>query len=189
MSVIRSSWWTTFLPGNRGLPVKTSANMQPMLHISIAGVYCKTRFHCLKRKVFHITCFPTCCHTILQSVTIWVTTKEGLIIASMYKPLTSAPSKIHSLSLLKDATSSTTTEEEITLTENEGWSGALPLRKRIHKALGHGTILWQHNPGTPCNKRFIKQLHAISMCTYYSSLYSSFQQNLKWEHLETSSNK
>jgi hypothetical protein len=118
-----------------------------------------------------------------------VTTKESLIVASMYKPLTSAPSKIHSLSLLKDATLSTTTEEEITLTENEGWSGALPLRKRIHKALGHGTILWQHNPGTPCNERFIKQLHAISMYTYYSSLYSSFQQNLSestWKLLQTS---
>ncbi len=63
------------------------------------------------------------------------------------------------------------------------------MRKRIHKALGHGTILWQHNPGTPCNKRFIKQLLAISMGTYYSSLYSSFQQNISestWKLLQTS---
>lgn len=40
-SVIKSNWWTTFFPGNRGLPVNISANMQPMLHISIAGVYCQ----------------------------------------------------------------------------------------------------------------------------------------------------
>lgn len=40
-SVIRSNWWTTFFPGNNGLPVTISANMHPMLQISIAGVYCK----------------------------------------------------------------------------------------------------------------------------------------------------
>jgi hypothetical protein len=39
-SVIRSNWCTTFLPGNNGVPVRTSANMHPMLQISIAGVYC-----------------------------------------------------------------------------------------------------------------------------------------------------
>lgn len=39
-SVIKSSWWTTFLPGNSGFPDNTSAKMQPMLQISIAGVYC-----------------------------------------------------------------------------------------------------------------------------------------------------
>lgn len=40
-SVIRSSWWTTFFPGNRGFPVRSSAKMHPMLQISIAGVYCE----------------------------------------------------------------------------------------------------------------------------------------------------
>ena len=40
-SVIKSSWCTTFLPGNKGFPVKTSAKMHPMLQTSIAGVYCK----------------------------------------------------------------------------------------------------------------------------------------------------
>jgi hypothetical protein len=39
-SVIKSSWCTTFLPGNNGVPVRTSANMHPILQISIAGVYC-----------------------------------------------------------------------------------------------------------------------------------------------------
>lgn len=43
ISVIRSNWCTTFFPGKRGFPVKTSAKMQPMLHMSIAGVYCNTR--------------------------------------------------------------------------------------------------------------------------------------------------
>lgn len=38
-SVINSNWWETLLPGNSGFPVSTSAKMQPMLHISIAGVY------------------------------------------------------------------------------------------------------------------------------------------------------
>jgi len=40
-SVMRSNWCTTFFPGNNGFPVSISANMHPMLHISIAGVYCK----------------------------------------------------------------------------------------------------------------------------------------------------
>lgn len=40
-SVINSNWWTTLLPGNSGFPVSTSAKIQPMLQISIAGVYCK----------------------------------------------------------------------------------------------------------------------------------------------------
>lgn len=40
-SVIKSSCCTTLLPGNKGLPVNTSAKIQPMLQISIAGVYCK----------------------------------------------------------------------------------------------------------------------------------------------------
>jgi hypothetical protein len=39
-SVIISNWCTTFFPGNSGLPVRSSANMHPMLQISIAGVYC-----------------------------------------------------------------------------------------------------------------------------------------------------
>jgi len=39
-SVIRSNWWTTFFPGKRGFPINTSAKMQPILQISIAGVYC-----------------------------------------------------------------------------------------------------------------------------------------------------
>lgn len=39
-SVIKSSWCTTFFPGKSGFPVNTSANMQPILQISIAGVYC-----------------------------------------------------------------------------------------------------------------------------------------------------
>ena len=38
-SVIKSNWCTTFFPGKSGFPVKSSAKMQPMLHISIAGVY------------------------------------------------------------------------------------------------------------------------------------------------------
>jgi len=42
-SVMRSNWWTTFFPGKRGFPVKSSAKMQPMLHMSIAGVYWKKR--------------------------------------------------------------------------------------------------------------------------------------------------
>lgn len=40
-SVMRSNWCTTFFPGNNGLPLSISANMHPMLQISIAGVYCK----------------------------------------------------------------------------------------------------------------------------------------------------
>ncbi|WVZ99726.1 hypothetical protein U9M48_044987, partial [Paspalum notatum var. saurae] len=36
-SVIKSNWWTTFLPGNKGFPVNTSANMHPMLQMSIAA--------------------------------------------------------------------------------------------------------------------------------------------------------
>ncbi|KAI3454923.1 hypothetical protein Pfo_011586, partial [Paulownia fortunei] len=36
-SVIKSNWRTTFFPGNNGFPVSISANMHPMLHISIAG--------------------------------------------------------------------------------------------------------------------------------------------------------
>lgn len=51
-SVIRSSWWTTFFPGKRGFPVKSSENMQPMLHMSIAGVYWKTKVH---DKIYLIT--------------------------------------------------------------------------------------------------------------------------------------
>ena len=39
-SVIRSNWWTTFFPGNKGFPVNTSAKMQPMLQTSMAVVYC-----------------------------------------------------------------------------------------------------------------------------------------------------
>lgn len=38
-SVIRSNWCTTFFPGNKGLPKSISANMQPTLQISMAGVY------------------------------------------------------------------------------------------------------------------------------------------------------
>ena len=40
-SVMRSNWCTTFFPGNNGFPLSISANMHPMLQISIAGVYCK----------------------------------------------------------------------------------------------------------------------------------------------------
>jgi hypothetical protein len=47
-SVMRSNWCTTFFPGNNGLPLSISANMHPMLQISIAGVYCK-------RQEFEIT--------------------------------------------------------------------------------------------------------------------------------------
>jgi hypothetical protein len=39
-SVMISNWCTTFFPGNNGLPVSISANMHPMLQISIPGVYC-----------------------------------------------------------------------------------------------------------------------------------------------------
>lgn len=42
-SVMRSNWCTTFFPGNSGFPVSISANMHPMLQISIAGVYYKTK--------------------------------------------------------------------------------------------------------------------------------------------------
>lgn len=42
-SVMRSNWCTTFFPGNSGFPVSISANMHPMLQVSIAGVYCKTK--------------------------------------------------------------------------------------------------------------------------------------------------
>ena len=38
-SVISSSWCTTFLPGNSGRPSSTSAKMQPMLQMSMAGLY------------------------------------------------------------------------------------------------------------------------------------------------------
>ena len=34
-----SSWWTTFRPGKSGLPSRISANMHPMLHMSMAGEY------------------------------------------------------------------------------------------------------------------------------------------------------
>ena len=34
-----SSWCTTFFPGKMGLPLRISANMHPMLQMSIAGVY------------------------------------------------------------------------------------------------------------------------------------------------------
>jgi hypothetical protein len=39
-SVMISNWCTTFFPGKSGLPVRSSANMHPILQISIAGVYC-----------------------------------------------------------------------------------------------------------------------------------------------------
>lgn len=42
-SVMRSNWCTTFFPGNNGFPVSISANMHPILQISIAGVYCKKK--------------------------------------------------------------------------------------------------------------------------------------------------
>ena len=38
-SVMISSWCTTFFPGKMGLPLRISANMHPMLQMSIAGVY------------------------------------------------------------------------------------------------------------------------------------------------------
>ena len=38
-SVMSSSWCTTFLPGNRGLPSKISAKMQPMDQMSMAVEY------------------------------------------------------------------------------------------------------------------------------------------------------
>ena len=38
-SVMSSSWCTTFLPGNRGLPSKISAKMHPMDQMSIAVEY------------------------------------------------------------------------------------------------------------------------------------------------------
>ena len=38
-SVMSSSWCTTFLPGNRGLPSRISAKMQPMDQMSIAVEY------------------------------------------------------------------------------------------------------------------------------------------------------
>mmetsp|Transcript_36652 Transcript_36652/g.90504 ORF Transcript_36652/g.90504 Transcript_36652/m.90504 type:complete len:280 (-) Transcript_36652:472-1311(-) len=38
-SVMISSWCTTFLPGNSGFPLSISAKMQPMLQMSMAGVY------------------------------------------------------------------------------------------------------------------------------------------------------
>ena len=44
-SVIKSNWCTTFLPGNNGVPVRTSAKMHPILQISIAGVYCTYKFN------------------------------------------------------------------------------------------------------------------------------------------------
>jgi hypothetical protein len=44
-SVIKSNWCTTFLPGNNGIPVRTSANMHPILQISIAGVYCTQKLN------------------------------------------------------------------------------------------------------------------------------------------------
>lgn len=55
-SVIKSNWWTTFFPGNKGFPVKISAKMQPILHMSIAGEYCieqwneNPEFNSTKRK-------------------------------------------------------------------------------------------------------------------------------------------
>nr|GMD21899.1 Os02g0135250 [Ipomoea batatas] len=42
-SVMISSWWTTFFPGNNGFPVSISPNIHPMLQMSIAGVYCKKK--------------------------------------------------------------------------------------------------------------------------------------------------
>jgi hypothetical protein len=42
-SVMSSNWCTTFFPGNKGFPVNNSANIQPMLQISIAGVYCRAQ--------------------------------------------------------------------------------------------------------------------------------------------------
>jgi hypothetical protein len=51
-SVIRSNWWTTFFPGNKGFPVKISAKMQPILHMSIAGEYCieqQNKYHCIQQ--------------------------------------------------------------------------------------------------------------------------------------------
>lgn len=38
-SVMSSSWWTTLRPGNSGLPSSTSAKMQPIDQMSIAGLY------------------------------------------------------------------------------------------------------------------------------------------------------
>ncbi len=37
-SVMSSSWCTTLRPGNRGLPSRISAKMQPMDQMSIAGL-------------------------------------------------------------------------------------------------------------------------------------------------------
>ena len=37
-SVMSSSWCTTLRPGNSGLPSSTSAKMQPMLQMSMAGL-------------------------------------------------------------------------------------------------------------------------------------------------------
>ena len=42
-SVIRSSSWTTLFPGNKGLLANISAKIHPMLQISIAGVYYKSK--------------------------------------------------------------------------------------------------------------------------------------------------
>jgi hypothetical protein len=49
-SVIISNWCTTFFPGNRGLPVRSSANIHPILQTSIAGVYCVQFETCQKEK-------------------------------------------------------------------------------------------------------------------------------------------
>ena len=38
-SVMSSSWCTTLRPGNSGLPSSTSAKMQPIDQMSIAGLY------------------------------------------------------------------------------------------------------------------------------------------------------
>lgn len=55
-SVIRSNWWTTFFPGNKGFPVSISANMHPILHISIAGVYWENKVKSVGQNlIYHVT--------------------------------------------------------------------------------------------------------------------------------------
>lgn len=52
-SVMRSNWCTTFFPGNSGFPVSISANMHPILQISIAGVYWKIKFKSNYYNLYH----------------------------------------------------------------------------------------------------------------------------------------
>lgn len=69
-SVIMSNWCTTFFPGKRGFPVSISANIQPMLQISMAGVYCHNiKIITKKRKYYTLIIMVQ--YTYISEIQVW----------------------------------------------------------------------------------------------------------------------